>query len=575
MYIKHYKTWKGIILCSIMAIAFMANAQDKKRPKESTILLEKLFIEANREKLLGNPEEAIQRYQEVLQKDKTNSASNYELARLYQKQEDWSKATLHAEKAVELAPKNLHFNSLYSKLLEREGNYKKAANLYANLCNAYPSKKETYTQWAYYLTKSGKADQAIKVYNNLEKRLGVKEGISMRKYKLYMKMGKDKKASQEIEKLIVAYPNEPEYIIRLANFYSSTGNLEQSKNLYKEALALDPNNPTANMAMVEFFLQNGDTTRYLNALSNTFDNPNQELLTKIETLQRLVKGLKNNTIGEQYASSISALSKKLVAVHPGNNMANALYGDMLYRKQSYQQAATAYEVALRFTINDLHLWQHFLESLHKTNQQKKLQEYAQKLIELYPSQAISYYYNGIANYQKAAYTKSIKDLKEVPLLAPTNMTLQGDALRYLAKNYEAQKDVQKAEKAFNEAILMAPNNLDLIHDYAYSLIKRSTELPKAATLLEGIIDKAPNNYQYTYTQSWLYYKQGDYKTAQKILDKNLDKIQHQPQLLERYGDILFKLGKTDMAVQYWQKALNQGSKAVQLPKKISTRQLYE
>ena len=42
-------------------------------------------------------------------------------------------------------------------------------------------------------------DQAIKVYNNLEKRTGIKETISMRKYKLYMRLGKEKKASQEIE----------------------------------------------------------------------------------------------------------------------------------------------------------------------------------------------------------------------------------------------------------------------------------------------------------------------------------------------------------------------------------------
>lgn len=567
--------WTSLVLISLLSITSIVIAQDKKRPKESTILLEKLFIEANREKLLGNVEEAIQRYWEVLQKDNTNAASNYELARLYQKQEDWSKATLRAARAVELEEKNIEYNKLYSKLLEREGNYKKAADLYASLSDFYPSKEELYTEWAYYLTKSGKADQAIKVYNALEKKVGVREGTSMRKYKLYMKMGKDKKASQEIEQLIAAYPKEPEYIIRLANFYTSTGELERSKALYQKALVLDPNNPTANMAMVEFFLQSGDTTRYLNALLNTFDNPNQELLTKVETLQRLVRGLENKSISEQHAPSINDLSKKLIIVHPNSSAANTLRGDMLYRLQSYKKAAIAYEAALRFTINDLHIWERLLESLHQSDRQKKLQEYAQQFIDVYPSQAISYYYNGIAYYQKEAYEKAIKDLKEAMLIAPTNMELQGNALRYLAKTYEAQKDIPAAEKAYNEAILMAPQNLDIIHDYAYSLIKRNTELSKAATLLDGIIAKAPSNYRYSSTQSWLEYKQGNYKVAQQLLEQNLEQIQQHPNLLERYGDVLFKLGKTDAAVQYWQKALDKGSTVPQLPQKISTRQLYE
>ena len=59
------------------------------------------------------------------------------------------------------------------------------------------------------------------------------------------------------------------------------------------------------------------------------------------------------------------------------------------------------------------------------------------------------------------------------------------------------------------------------------------------------------------------------------MDKNLAQVEQDPVLLERYGDVLFKLGKTDAAVQYWQKALDKGSKAPQLPQKISTRQLYE
>ncbi len=72
-----------IILIFSIQLGVSAQSSKKVRPKESDVLLEKLFIEANREKILGNTDEAIQRYLEVLQKDNNNAAANYELARLY------------------------------------------------------------------------------------------------------------------------------------------------------------------------------------------------------------------------------------------------------------------------------------------------------------------------------------------------------------------------------------------------------------------------------------------------------------------------------------------------------------
>jgi len=316
MYKFSPKNWSFIVLILGIHMGTLAQTPKKIRPKESDVLLEKLFIEANREKILGNLDEAITRYLEVLQKDDNNAAANYELARLYKKEEVYDKAINRAEKAVALEEYNLLYNELYSSLLEKEGNYRKASELYANLTDKYPQKEQLYFDWAYFLSKSGKSDQAIKVYNNLEKRIGVKEKISMRKYKLYMRAGKEKKASQEIELLIEAFPNQATYIIQLANFYVSTGDLEKAKVLYKKALEIDPTNPTANMAMVEFFLQSGDTTRYLTALISTFENPHQNLIFKIKTIQSLSKQLEEGTMSLSYLDKVIEIGQKLNGMHP-------------------------------------------------------------------------------------------------------------------------------------------------------------------------------------------------------------------------------------------------------------------
>lgn len=570
------KKWSFLVLILSINVGVFAQPPQKARPKENDVLLEKLFIEANREKILGNIDEAIARYLEVLQKDTDNAAANYELARLYKQEESYEKAINRAEKAVELEEYNLLYNDLYSSFLEKEGNFKRAAELYANLTGKYPEKQQLYFDWAYFLSKSGKSDQAIKVYNNLEKRIGIKETISMRKYKLYMRSGKEKKASQEIEMLIEAYPNEAEYVIRLANFFASTKDLEKAKTLYKKALEIDPTNPTANMAMVEFFLQSGDTSRYLDALVNTFENPHQDVSAKLNTLKSLSKQLEKGSIGSAYLGKVVEISQKLNETHPGHPEVNLILGNLLYQQKDYRQAITNYKIAIRFIKNDLSLWQNLLESLHLTNKQKELQEHSEQFIELYPSQASSYYYLGIAYYQKGAYEKSIKELKQAIDIAVADLSIQGKSLCYIAKNQEGLGNIEKAEKTYNEAISMQPNDLEITHDYAYSLAKRGTTLSKAHDLIKTILAKDPTNVKYNTTKGFILYKQEEYTLAEQTINKALGLGGNErPETLERYGDVLFKLGKENEAVNYWQKALDKGSLSAVLQRKISTKQLYE
>jgi hypothetical protein len=45
--------------------------------------------------------------------------------------------------------------------------------------------------------------------------------------------------------------------------------------------------------------------------------------------------------------------------------------------------------------------------------------------------------------------------------------------------------------------------------------------------------------------------------------------------MEHYGDILYKLGDPNMALEYWLKAKAKGTGSVLLEKKIAEKKLYE
>ena len=168
------------------------------------------------------------------------------------------------------------------------------------------------------------------------------------------------------------------------------------------------------------------------------------------------------------------------------------------------------------------------------------------------------------------------ELKQAMEFAVTDKSIQGKALCYVAKSYEGLENIEKAEKTYMEAILMQPNDSEIIHNYAYSLAKRGTTLSKAQDLIKDILVKNPTNVKYTTTKGFILYKQDKYTLAEQEIHKALSfGGNERPETLERYGDVLFKLGKETEAVNYWQKALDKGSLSSLLQRKISTKQLYE
>ncbi len=569
-------SFRFIIIILIIGCYLPLTAQSgKQRPKESDILIEKIFIDATRQKILQNYPEAILKYLEVLQKEENNPVARYELAKLYLQEKKYDEAVLNAEYAITIAPENVLYNEQYASILEQTGELKKAAELYAKLIEKNPYQEYLYYKQAYFLTKNNKKDLAIKVYNSLEKKVGIKSSISLPKYKLYMGLNKLKKAELELTNLIKAYPNESLYMLKLANYYTSAKQYSKANDWYKKILEIDPKNPMANVALVSYFLQNGDTTRYLNALAPIFEDPNQSISAKLSTLAPLVEGLVDQKY-IPYHSQIRVLSHNLIKAHPENTQANIIYAELFFQDKKYQKALKYYQIGLSSQKNNNQLWQRILTCLYKTRQKTKLLLYSTEMIELFPSQPYGYYYSGMAQLELKNYPKAEGFFLETIDIAVSDITLQSNAYSYLGLTYTLQNSYTKGEEAFKKSLEITPNNPDTKQIYAYSLALQATQLEKALNLIEEAINTDTDSPIYYTTKGLILYKKSQYVLAEKILDKAVNLGGSElPQTLEYSGDTAFKLGKIDLAVQFWQKALDKGSSSSILKRKVSTRQLYE
>ncbi len=573
--VKMHQLISGTILLLLFLIGNLSYAQEPRgRVSEEEINTQKVFIDATREKILQNYENAAYLFKEVLKRDKNNHAAAYELARIYDVLDKDEKALQSINMAVELEA-NPWYRMFQADVYEKINKNEEAAEIYEDLVKSEPTNEYYYLKWAYYLVRSNDIKKAIKVYNELESEVGIVEDIVLKKYRLYLGTGNQKKAEEELLKLIQAFPYEKEGFHQLAKFYLQNNQEEKAAATYKKILEIDPNDGTASIALADKQAGESNDADLVKTLSPVFSNPEISLDLKIKELIPYVQKVAE-TGDQTLAKQGKELCEILIEVHPKAAQPYAAYADLLYYSKQPKAALVQYQKAVAINQNVYSVWDQILQIQYEQGQNEELVATSNKVIDLFPNQARGYYFNGVALHRQAKFNEAIPPLQQAVMMSRKKPLIWRNAQRQLAITYFSLKKFDRSDKAFQAILKMNSKDWEVLSDYGYALTSRNEKLDMAQKMLEQSAQLRPNQMTNELNLAFLYYRKTDYVTAKSWIEKAL---QHggteNPEALERYGDVLFQLDKKEEALQYWQKALDMGSMAPLLEKKIKERKVYE
>jgi len=260
-------------------------AQEGKRYTEEEVNIQKLFIEASREKLLRKYDNAVYLFEEVTKKDKINPAPYYELAKVYDILDESEKALKNIKTAIKLDQENTWYKIFLAELHEKNNLDIEAAKVYEQLAQKDPKNDYYYYQWAYFLVKSGQAQKAIIVFDNLEGITGINADIAERKHKIYHEMGKRKEAAKELAKLADAFPDNLVYKHKLARYFEQIESRKNAKVVYEQILKMNPEDARASIALASYNAGNQQNDLgYLQTLGELFKKEGVLIDVKIAKL---------------------------------------------------------------------------------------------------------------------------------------------------------------------------------------------------------------------------------------------------------------------------------------------------
>ena len=532
----------------------------------------KYLIKATGAKISGDIYAADSIYKKCLLLNPESGVVNFELSGLYISLDQPQKALEYANKAVVLSPENEWYLANLAVLYKKINNHKKSAESFSKLVVSKPEKISYLFSLTEELLNNNSYKKAIKVLDVIEKKIGIKEEISIQKHQIYLFLKNKKKAVIELENLI---SNEPESISRLgllAEYYENAKKAELAKAILNKMLSIDSSNGLVRLSLFQHYYKNKEYKKGYEELLLVLNSNSIEINLKKQILMQI----SYDKSSPYNISEVCNLAQSFLSIDSKNSDVLLLMGDFKMLLREEDTACYYIRESLKINPSPFNAWSKLITSTLSRNKFDITINDAKMAIESHPNQPFPFLAIGIALNRKKEYAKALKELLKGKDLVFDDNFLESNFLQEIGNSYYGKEKFKISFDYYEMSIALDSNNFILLNNYSYYLALRKTNLERAEELMLKVIAKFPNNSTYLDTYGWVMFQLGAYSESEKFLFKAIINSDGQSgEILEHYGDVLYKLKKIDEANVFWNKSKKTGNYSKKLIQKISENKFIE
>ena len=503
----------------------------------------------------------------------------YSLAHSYLKQGNDSLARVNMRRAAELQPDNDNYLENVAETYIDQREYDRAIEAYEQLYAHHRDRSDVLELLVRLYNAKKDYPKMLSTIDRMEQADGPSEEISLMRMGIYEQQGDKKNAYRILHALTNDHPNEPSYKVMLGNWLMQHDRKSEAYNWFKSALEDDKQNEFALNSLYDYYRSMGDDTKARQLRDNILFSPQTDIKTKLSMLQQAIRENEQEQGGD--STAVLALFDKIMLTTPRNaELSNLKAMYMRVKKMPQDSINAAYAHTLSFEPDNLSARLTLAQNKWEEKKWDEVVDLCDKGIQYTPEELTYYYFMALAYIQldkdQKAYEACKRGLNEIDLnkadepernMASDMYGIIGD-MSYTTNNYD------EAFSAYEKAITINPDNIQVLNNYAYYLSQQNTQLDHAAEMSLRTLKEEPTNATYLDTYAWILFLQKRYDEAKAYVDltlqnsKNPDKV-----LLEHAGDIYLMAGDKEKAVSYWQQAIEAGGNKASLERKIKTRKL--
>ena len=523
------------------------------------------LIEAARQKMIGNVNEAIKLYNKCIEVNPKSDIAYYELGTIFAAFQKDSLSVDYLKTAYSLKPKNFWYVSAYSQMLRQTSHSKKSLKVLKSYYRIDKDKKIRFMIAESYADLK-KYKKALNILDELEKN-GFSEMIVMKKIEIYKTMGEFEKGKIILNRLIQLFPESIEYHLIMAEFLQDSNDISGAVQSFRSAFRLDSTNIYAISFLVDYYMNKKDEVNSLYYLSRAFSLMEIPVEKKISTLLYI---LKNEEDFKDLSIKMDTLVRQVLILYPDNIDVKLVAYDYYF---NFKQATTAYEILkeiIEVKKDNYGIWQQIVYNASFLGKYDDLVHYSREALSIFPNKREMALFLGIGEFQNKDYGTALITLSE----AYSDTIKEDMKIQFLTFIAEANYKLNNTEKAFqlfDSLLSIDSTNIAIMNNYSYYLALEKKDLPKALAMSKKTILAEPENYTYLDTYAWVLFESGNYPEARVYLEKVIQGSETKSaDILFHYAEIMNKLGEKDVALSYYIKARDAGYSEVDVNKIINS-----
>ena len=560
------------IICFFSILFFAQNASSQQDNSSDDRSFVKYLIDATGAKVSGDLYSADSLFKKCLEINPKSGVANFELSGIYLNLNQPQKALEYANNAVAIAPDNEWYVANLALAYKENGNHKKSAETFSKLIGIQPDKISYLFSLTEELLNGRKYQKALKVLNKIEEKIGISEDLSIQKHQIYVFLKDKKNAINELRKFVAFSPENIRGLGLLAEYYQNINKPKESKHLLEKMMFIDSSNGLVRLSLFQYYYKNGEIIKAYDELLYVMESIEVENNLKKQMLLQISYEEKSPfninqicRLAESYLKSDFQSSEVLL-----------LLGNLKMHQRKEDTACFYIRESLKINPLPFEAWTQLISSTLSRNKMEATIKDTKNAIESHPNQPFLYLALGIALNQKNKFENAIEYLEKGKELVFNNSFLESDFAKQIGDSYYGIKKLKIAFDYYEMSLALNSENINLLNNYSYYLALEKVNLDRAKELILKVIDKFPDNSTYNDTYGWVMFQREEYEEAEQILFNAVIKDGGKSgEILEHYGDVLFKLDKKKKAITFWGKAKATGEYSKELIQKINENKFIE
>ena len=537
--------WLVMVLTALPCLS-----QDKARRYDA------MFLEAVCQRQKGNIDAAFDLLRHCVDLVSTRSEAYYYLAQYYTALKQKDKAIAYFQKASVLEPDNDTYLETLANVYVSQRQYKEATDVLQRLYDKNPEREEVLGMLVQLYEQQGDYDNAIKALTRLETIEGKSERLSYAKSNLYTQKGDKLAAIAEMKTLADQYPNDNNYRCLYANTLYVNGQKKKAINIYEKVLRQEPDNRNAQLAMLAYYGDRKDSVKIQEYVERILMNKNATTDDRIGLMRQVIGDSEQQ--GGDSTKVLRLFHRMLSMPQTDADVAIFCAAYMNMKKMPNDSISRVLERVLEISPDHAAARLQLVSYAWQAEDRDRVIALCKDARQYNPDEMAFYYYQGIAYYQKKQLDDALDAFQNGigVITQESNPEIVSDFYAVMGDIYHQKGIEDKAFAAYDSCLQWKDDNIGCLNNYAYYLSVKNIRLDDAEKMSLRTIKAEPDNPTYLDTYAWILFQQHRYEEAVTYIDRTLkNDADSSSVMLEHAGDIYYKAGHQDKALEFWQKAL--------------------